>query len=199
MSHILAAFLHSLLLRTYTSPLHLTPAAVARCLLGTTPRRVHPRLVPPDAWRLTLDRSTGQWGVSSDLTRTSGTSDNVACIGRISSSKSSAEIAKEQAEAAAAEEAAKNAAKKNKRVVRGAVKDANYFHADGEAPASQVDAALADVDLIITKLDHEELATLTGKLNNVKDAAKIKEIFQEEAQRLVGASKLSQGELRALA
>ena len=111
---------------------------------------------------------------------------------------------KEAAEKAAkadtkkAKEAAKNAAKKNKRVVRGAAKDANYFHSDGEAPASQVDAALADVDLIITKQDHEELAALTSKLNNVKDAAKIKEIFQEEAQRLIGASKLTQGELRAL-
>lgn len=98
-----------------------------------------------------------------------------------------------------AKEAAKNAAKKNKRVVRGAVKDANYFHASGEAPASQIDIALNDVDAIITKIDNEELATLTSKLNNEKDAAKIKIIFQEEVQRLIGAGKATEGELKSLA
>ena len=87
-------------------------------------------------------------------------------------------------EAAKAKEAAKNAAKKNKRVVRGAVKDGNYFHGAGDAPASQVDAALNDVDAIIAKIDNTELATLAGKLNNEKDAGKIKEIFQAENERL---------------
>jgi DnaJ family protein C protein 2 len=112
---------------------------------------------------------------------------------------------KEAAEKAAkadnkkAKEAAKNAAKKNKRVVRGAVKDANYFHGAGDAPASQVDAALNDVDLLIVKMDNEELAAITSKLNSEKDAGKIKAIFQEEAQRLIGAAKLTQGELKALA
>lgn len=112
---------------------------------------------------------------------------------------------KEAAEKAAkadnkkAKEAAKNAAKKNKRVVRGAVKDANYFHASGDAPASQIESALNDVDLIITKIDNEELAALTSKLNNEKDAAKIKQIFQEEVQRLVDAGKLGAGETKSLA
>jgi DnaJ family protein C protein 2 len=66
-------------------------------------------------------------------------------------------------------------------------------------PASQVDAALNDVDAIIAKIDNEELATLTSKLNSEKDAAKIKTVFQEEAQRLVGAGKLADGELKSLA
>lgn len=104
-----------------------------------------------------------------------------------------------KADSKKSKEAAKNAAKKNKRVVRGAVKDANYFHAGGDAPASQIESALNDVDLIITKLDHEELATLTSKLNNEKDAGKIKAAFQGEAQRLVGAGKLSDGEVKSLA
>lgn len=98
-----------------------------------------------------------------------------------------------------AKEAAKNAAKKNKRVVRGAVKDANYFHGSGDAPAAQIDSALNDVDLIITRIDNEELADLTSKLNNEKDAGKIKLIFQEEVKRLVGAGKASEGELKSLA
>jgi DnaJ family protein C protein 2 len=48
-------------------------------------------------------------------------------------------------------------------------------------------------------MDNEELAAITSKLNGEKDAGKIKAIFQEEAQRLIGAAKLTQGELKALA
>jgi DnaJ homolog subfamily C member 2 len=103
-----------------------------------------------------------------------------------------------KAEGKKAKEAAKNAAKKNKRVVRGAVKDANYFH-DGEAPPAQIDAALNDADLIITKIDNEELAELTSKLNENKDAASIKKIFQDEVARLVEAGKLNAGETKSLA
>ncbi|KAF2107936.1 zuotin [Lophiotrema nucula] len=116
-----------------------------------------------------------------------------------------AQAEKEAAEKAAkadgkkAKEAAKNAAKKNKRVVRGAVKDANYFHSGGDAPAARIDSALNDVDHIITKIDNEELAVLTSKLNGVKDAGKIKSIFQEEVQSLVGAGKLKDGEIKSLA
>jgi len=80
-------------------------------------------------------------------------------------------------------------AQKNKRVVRGAVKDANYFHAAGDAPASQVEAALNDVDAIIAKIDNTELATLAGKLNSEKDADKIKDIFKAEDERLGLGSK----------
>ena len=56
-----------------------------------------------------------------------------------------------------------------------------------------------DVDLIITKIDNEELATLTSKLNNEKDAGKIKQVFQQEAERLVAAGKLGAGEAKSLA
>lgn len=117
---------------------------------------------------------------------------------RLQAEKEAAEKA-EKAESKKAKEAAKNAAKKNKRVVRGAVKEANYFHNGGDAPASQIDSALNDADLIITKIDNEELATLTGKLNGKKDAGEITKIFQEEVQRLVGAGKLKEGETKSLA
>lgn len=116
---------------------------------------------------------------------------------RLQAEKEAAEKA-EKAEGKKAKEAAKNAAKKNKRVIRGAVKDANYFHGAGDAPASQVDSALNDVDLIIAKIDNEELAALTSKLNGKKDASAIKETFQAEAKRLVGAGKLKDGELKSL-
>jgi len=98
-----------------------------------------------------------------------------------------------------AKEAAKNAAKKNKRVVRGATKEANYFHAGGDAPAAQIDAALNDTDLIITKIDNEELAALAAKLNGKKDAAEIKQIFVDQVKELVGAGKLKAGEAKSLA
>lgn len=95
-------------------------------------------------------------------------------------------------------EAAKNAAKKNKRVVRGAAKDGNYF-AEGEASPAQIESALNDTDLLITKLEVEDLATIAGKLNGKSDNAEIKAIFQEQVKSLVDAGKLKEGELKSLA
>ncbi|KAF2431212.1 DnaJ-domain-containing protein [Tothia fuscella] len=96
-----------------------------------------------------------------------------------------------------AKEAAKNAAKKNKRVVRGAVKDANYF-ATGDASASQIDSVLNDVDLVIAKIDNEELAALTANLNGKKDASAIKGVFNEEVARLKSAGKIKDGEVKSM-
>ena len=96
-----------------------------------------------------------------------------------------------------AKEAAKNAAKKNKRVIRGAVKDANYF-VDGEAGAGQIDGCLNDVDSLILKLDNEEVALLSSKLNG-KDKTAIKGVFQEEVARLVGEGKAKEGDFKYLA
>ena len=104
----------------------------------------------------------------------------------------------EKLEGKKAKEAAKNAAKKNKRVIRAAVKDANYFHGSGDAPAAQIDGSLNDVDLIITKLDNEELAALAAKLNGSKGADGIKGTFVDEVKRLTGAGKLNAGELKSL-
>lgn len=116
---------------------------------------------------------------------------------RLKAEKEAAEKA-EKAEGKRAKEAAKNAAKKNKRVVRGSVKEANYFYAAGDAPAAQIDSALNDVDLIITKIDNEELAALTAQLNGKKDAGEIKQIFVGEVKRLVEAGKLKEGEAKSL-
>jgi len=116
---------------------------------------------------------------------------------RLQAEKDAAEKA-EKAEGKKAKEAAKNAAKKNKRVVRGAAKDGNYF-AEGQASPAQIDSALNDVDIIITKLDNEELQAITTKLGSEKDAGKIKSIFKEEVEKLVGAGKVKEGELKSLA
>lgn len=117
-----------------------------------------------------------------------------------------ARLAAEQAEKEKAErdnskkakEAAKTAVKKNKRIVRGAVKDANYFHGAGAATATQIDAVLNGVDLVLANVDADELADLTSKLSVEKDAEKIHGVFDEEVKRLVAAGKLKEGEARSL-
>ncbi|KAJ6023872.1 hypothetical protein N7540_004669 [Penicillium herquei] len=98
-----------------------------------------------------------------------------------------------------AKEAAKNAAKKNKRVLKGSVKDVNYF-ADGEASASQVDSVLGDVELIMGKIDVDELAALAEKLNIAgKDGAAVKAAYTAEAKRLVDAGKIKVSEVKVFA
>lgn len=95
-----------------------------------------------------------------------------------------------------AKEAAKNAAKKNKRVLKGSVKDVSYF-ADGEPSAAQVDSVLTDVDLVMSKIDAEELAGLAERLTAAgKDAAAVKNAWAEQVKTLVGAGKLKEGETK---
>ncbi|KAF2236103.1 DnaJ-domain-containing protein [Viridothelium virens] len=115
---------------------------------------------------------------------------------RLAKERDEAEKA-EKAEGKKAKEAAKNAAKKNKRVLRGAAKDANYFHEGGNAPADKIDKALADVDLVIAKIDNEQLALLSSKLNGKTDAAEIKSIFVDEVKTITGAGKIKEGEIKS--
>ncbi|KAM7205250.1 ribosome associated chaperone Zuotin [Rhypophila sp. PSN 637] len=96
-----------------------------------------------------------------------------------------------------AKEAAKNAAKKNKRVLRGSVKDANYFVA-GDASPAVIDAVLGDVELVQGKIDTDELAALAGKLNGLKLADEIKSVWKGEVERLVSAGKVKESEIKAL-
>ncbi|PKY05670.1 ribosome associated DnaJ chaperone Zuotin [Aspergillus campestris IBT 28561] len=96
-----------------------------------------------------------------------------------------------------AKEAAKNASKKNKRVLKGSVKDANYFAESGAPSAAEVDSVLTDVDLIISKIDAEELAGLAERLTAAgKDIPAVKNVYAEESKRLVGAGKLKEGETK---
>ncbi|KAK4454737.1 ribosome associated chaperone Zuotin [Podospora aff. communis PSN243] len=95
-----------------------------------------------------------------------------------------------------AKEAAKNAVKKNKRVLRGSIKDANYF-VSGDPSVATIDSVLGDVELIQGKIDPDEIAALAGKLNGLKVADEIKGVWQEEAKRLVAAGKVKESELRA--
>ncbi|GAM88096.1 hypothetical protein ANO11243_061270 [Dothideomycetidae sp. 11243] len=104
---------------------------------------------------------------------------------------------KDRAEGKKAKEAAKNAAKKNKRVLRGAAKDGNYF-AEGEASAAQIDAALNDTDALITKVDVDDLARIAAALNGKTDAKEIKAVFVEEVKKLKAAGKVADGELKTL-
>jgi len=98
-----------------------------------------------------------------------------------------------------AKEAAKNAVKKNKRVLKGSVKDANYFAGEGDASPAQIDAVLGDVELIQGKIDPDEIAALAGKLNGLKVADEIKGVWSGEVKRLVDAGKLKDGDAKTLA
>lgn len=97
-----------------------------------------------------------------------------------------------------AKEAAKAAVKKNRRILKGSVKDANYF-ADGEASPAAIDSVLNDVELIQGKLDADETAALAQKLNGLKIQDEIKGVWSEEVKRLVGAGKLKDGDAKTLA
>jgi DnaJ family protein C protein 2 len=112
--------------------------------------------------------------------------------------KEAEEKAKAEREASKkAKEAAKNAVKKNKRVLRGSVKDANYF-VEGDASAATIDAVLGDVELIQGKIDADEIAALAGKLSGLTVAGEIKGVWKSEVERLVAAGKLKEGEAKTL-
>ncbi len=112
--------------------------------------------------------------------------------------KEAEEKAKTDREAAKkAKEAAKNAVKKNKRVLKGSVKDANYF-VSGDASAATIDSVLNDVELLQSKIDPDEIAALAGKLNGLKVADEIKGVWKGEVERLVAAGKLKEGEAKSL-
>lgn len=114
--------------------------------------------------------------------------------------KEAEEVAKaERAEGKKAKEAAKNAVKKNKRTLKASVKDCNYLLPAGEeAPAKRVDDVLNDVDTIMAKLEPEEMAMLASKLNGLKLAGEIGAVWKDEMQRMSGAGKLKEGDVRVL-
>lgn len=106
--------------------------------------------------------------------------------------KEEAELKKKQQEEATkaakeagkkSKEAARNARKKNKRTIRGRVKDVNYFTA-GEPSAQDIDNILNDVDAIIEKLDDLGLETVAGKLTAETDGEAVKSVFAEQAASL---------------
>lgn len=112
--------------------------------------------------------------------------------------KAAEEAAKaEREQGKKAKEAAKNAVKKNKRVLKGSVKDANYFVA-GEPSAAAIDNTLNDVDLVQGKIDADEIAALAAKLKDLKVADEIKGVWSAEVKRLVEAGKIKEGEVKTL-
>ena len=114
--------------------------------------------------------------------------------------KEAEEAAKaEKAEGKKAKEAAKNAAKKNKRVLKSSVKDVNYLLPDGEtAGPKRVDDILNEVDLVIAKIDNEELAALAAKLGGTKGVDAVGKVWAEEVNRLVEVGNIKEGDVKAL-
>ena len=105
----------------------------------------------------------------------------------------------EKAEGKKAKEAAKNAVKKNKRVLKGSVKDANYLLPEGQdAGSKRVDEVLNDVEAVMAKIEPEEMALLASKLNGMKLAEEVGKVWGEEVRRLLDAGKIKDGEMRVL-
>ena len=92
--------------------------------------------------------------------------------------------------------AAKNAAKKNRRVLRDSAKAVNYF-VEGQPSASQIDAALGDVETISKAIDVDDLAELVANLNvSGKDREHVKAIFTEKKSDLAGKGKVKEADFK---
>lgn len=114
---------------------------------------------------------------------------------------------KEEEEAAAkaskadskkAKEAAKNAVKKNRRVLKGSVKDSNYF-ASGDAAPDVIDKILSDVDLIIAKIDNEDLGVFAKKLESNKSADAVKSAYIAQASEMASKGLIKAADLKFFA
>lgn len=105
----------------------------------------------------------------------------------------------EKAEGKKAKDAAKNAVKKNKRVLKGSVKDANYLLPTGqEAGLKRVDEVLNDIEAVMAKIEPEEMALLAGKLNGLKVSKEVGTVWNEEVKRLIGAGKVKETDMKVL-
>ena len=117
---------------------------------------------------------------------------------RLEKEKIEAEKA-EKAEGKKAKEAAKNAMKKNKRILKGSVKDANYLLPVGEeAGAKRIDDVLNDVELVMGKMEPEDIALLASNLNGLKVMEEVGKAWGNEVERLQGAGKVKDGETKVL-
>ncbi|KAI5794376.1 DnaJ domain-containing protein [Peziza echinospora] len=115
---------------------------------------------------------------------------------------------KEEEEAAAkalqnnakkAKEAAKNAVKKNRRVLKAAIKDCNYF-VDGTASADVIDKSLSDVETIQGKVDPDELNTLARSLEAAgKDSAAVKAVYTKQIADLIAKGSAKATDFKILA
>lgn len=162
------------------------------CLAGDERIKKFKKEARADKDKRRLDREAGEKRVLEEAKKAKEEKE------RLLKEKEEAEKA-EKAEGKKAKEAAKNAAKKNKRVLKGSVKDANYLLPKGEeAGAKRIDEVLGDVEAVMGKIDNEELAVLAGKLNGLKVAEEIGGVWKEEVQRLEGSGKLKAGEVKVL-
>lgn len=102
------------------------------------------------------------------------------------------------ADAKKGKESAKNAAKKDKRVVRGAVKDGNYFVVTGIAAPTAINKSLYGVEILMEKLESGELGQLANALKGKTEKVEIKQTFQTFASRLVERGSTNQGAMSCI-
>jgi DnaJ family protein C protein 2 len=75
-------------------------------------------------------------------------------------------------------EAAKTRIKKEKRIVKGSVKEVNYFAGDVAPSAGQIDQVLHDVELVMERLKGDKLTGIAGKLDGKKTADEVRSVFE---------------------
>lgn len=103
--------------------------------------------------------------------------------------KAEEEAALKKQDSKKAKEAAKSAKKKNKRAVRLAGKDKNYFGDEGSASAID-----ADIELLLEKLDDVQLSDLAGKVGG--EPADVKAAFVGVVGEMTGAGTLTASHLK---
>ncbi|KAL2314982.1 Zuotin [Schizosaccharomyces pombe] len=112
-----------------------------------------------------------------------------------------AEEAAAKASAAAANKKAKEdkkkAQKRDKKVVKNALKDFNYFSATDVPSAEHVDSVLKDVDVIMSKLGEGELGQLAADINAEKaaGAAAVQAVFDKFAKMFIERGSMSSADV----
>ncbi|RLV96188.1 Zuotin [Spathaspora sp. JA1] len=104
--------------------------------------------------------------------------------------KAAEEAASQKADSKKAKEAAKAAKKKNKRNIRAAAKDNDYF--GDAAKSADIDA---DLDLLIEKFDDVKLGEVANKVKGA-DATAVKAVFTEVVAELISAGSLQASYLK---
>ena len=79
------------------------------------------------------------------------------------------------------------------------MKDANYLLPAGEqAGAKRIDDILNDVEVVMGKLEPEDIASLASKLTGLKVVDEVGKVWGDEVDRLQGAGKVQAGETKVL-
>ncbi|OLL26573.1 Zuotin [Neolecta irregularis DAH-3] len=87
-------------------------------------------------------------------------------------------------------EAQKKAAKKDKRIIKGSLKDCNYFAISGESSPAMIDSVLNEVDAVLANMQPEEMSQLAQEIEGKSTSTDIKKAIDNWANALVRDNRL---------